>query len=130
MINIITYLYQLVNINQKPEIISYENPVEAFKDFLFWKFKIDKLMVCLWDYQFPIAHPNSYWALYHLEKENYKLDIKRKPNKHGCFVYSEALKKSNLDNVLNKTLYEKIWRKINSTYQEPILSRYQRGNWC
>lgn len=110
--NLITDIYQHICLPKPAEILYFRSISEAFKNFDRWSNKIDKVMTCCWDYQFPIAHPDSYWARYHLEKDNYRLDVERSPNLYGCFVYGKHLE-SNPAKFLTKEQYEEIWVHVN-----------------
>lgn len=75
-------------------------------------------MPCLWAYQFPIAFPNSYWAQNHLAKENYRLDIQRRPNQNGALVYSDPLEACGIQAILSNELYNQLWQELSPLYYE------------
>ena len=132
MESMITTLYRIIGIEKPPEILRYENPNTAFEDFAGWNNKIENVSTCFWHYQLPIAHPNSFWAKYNLEKDGYKLNIRRVRGKYGCLYASEEITDQKTGNKLNAKLYQEIWEKIrqnpykNETDIPPVLLEYEK----
>lgn len=90
----------------KPRVIfEYTSLPEAFENFQRWSKCVEGVMPCFWPYQFPMAIPSSYWGSFHLRKDRYRLDVVRKPNTNGCFVYGEYIE-SEQYNPLTQKEYE------------------------
>jgi hypothetical protein len=132
METMITTLYQIIGIEKPPEILQYSDPNEAFADYASWNTKIEGVSTCFWHYQLPIAHPNSFWAKSHLEKEGYKLNIRRKRGKYGCLYTSEDIADQDTANKLNAELYHQIWEKVQKNPFEdkadvsPVVIQYDK----
>jgi hypothetical protein len=132
MESMITTLYQIIGIQKPPEILQYKDPNEAFADYASWNTKIEGVSTCFWHYQLPIAHPNSFWAKSNLEKDGYRLNIRRKRGKYGCLYTSEEIADQRTGNRLNAELYHQIWERIrqdpykNGTDVSPITFEYEK----
>jgi hypothetical protein len=108
---LIENIYRQICLPKSIEVLEYESVEDAFSAYESWSIKVEKVMTCFWSYQFPMAIPSSYWAIYHLKKDGYRLDVKRSPNEHGCFVYGKRLSK-NTSPVLTYEQYTALCKEL------------------
>lgn len=90
-----------------PEVIDYPSVTKAIECFAEWKPRIRKFSAVLWDYQYPILHPESYWAKYHLFDEGFQFDLTRSANANGCYCHPKYISKIP---IKTKSLYGRFLR--------------------
>lgn len=100
-------IYSEIGLAKPVEILYFENVEEAFQDFKSWSQRVEGVLTCFWSYQFPMVGPWSYWSIFHLEKDNYRLDVKRASNENGCFVYGKHIG-SEPSATLSPDVYKKV----------------------
>lgn len=102
------------------EILCFPTIEEAFSDHINWSRRVENVMTCFWSYQFPMATPSSYWGACHLKKDKFRLDVKRTPNKNGCFVYGEHIYE-NPDSILTQDQYDDICLELDrQTFDQTV----------
>ncbi len=85
--NLMKELYKEIGLAE-PSVQQYSSIDSIFKNYQDWKSKSQKrpFSAIYWEYQYPILHPYSYWAIYHLYEEGFQFDLTRSANKQGCYV--------------------------------------------
>lgn len=83
---LISQIYQEMGL-ATPKVIEYPSITEAIERFIEWKPLIRKFSAVMWDYQYPVLHPESYWAQFHLFDEGFQFDLTRTANRQRCYCY-------------------------------------------
>ncbi len=131
--SLIEDIYSEISLETPNEIISFSGVSEAFSEFDNWSVRVKEVLTCFWSYQFPMADPRSYWGIYHLSKDSYRLDIKRSPNQYGCYVNgkyineipNKVLTKEQYDDVC-KNIEQQTFDETNESIVESILNKYEK----
>ena len=111
--SLVEEIYDQISLPAPREIIEFSSVKDAFIDFQEWSTRVGGVLTCFWSYQFPMAMPSSYWGAFHLKKDNYRLDVVRTPNIHGCFVYGKHINKAPVDR-LSEAVYLKVCEELKS----------------
>ncbi len=72
-----------------PEVIEFPTLTDALRNFTAWRPRIRRFSAVLWDYQYPVLHPGSYWARFHLFDEGFQFDLSRTANARACYCYPQ-----------------------------------------
>jgi hypothetical protein len=98
-----------------PEVIKYPALHLALADRQSWWPRVKGIVPVLWDYQYPVLHPDGYWAQYHLFDTGFQFDITRTANAHGCYLYPTYLSQIPIQ---AKFLYSRYLMAVIEAYRE------------
>ncbi|MEM8560553.1 MAG: hypothetical protein AAGG50_22235 [Bacteroidota bacterium] len=69
-----------------PEVIQFPSLSVAIDHFPEWKPRVGGVSNVYWEYQYPVLHPESYWAQFHLFDADFQFDLTRNHNARGCYT--------------------------------------------
>jgi len=96
------------------------SPHQAFQTFGDWRGQTGRILNCLWNYQLPLFHPDSYWRLHGIDRDLIHFASLRRPNKNGCYALLDQNSPSP-ERILDKGLHKEIWVKFGTP---------PRADWC